>query len=234
MMEFDFHCHSKYSFDSTMEPKRIVRLAKSRGLRGMAITDHNSGEGAAEALQYQDDGFFIIRGMEVTTNAGDIVGLFLSELKGPSTKDPLEVVKWIHDQGGLAILAHPFIQHATIPKGLPEALDGCEAFNARYAHLRRGEGAFTHEQIEAFAREYDLTMVGVSDAHFYGDIAKGRTVIPAQTPEEVRDALEAGTTAVSGGEPSPMSGLLSEFLGVAKRLLGGGKGAPPTPPAPGV
>jgi len=29
---FDFHIHSKFSYDSLLNPKRIVRIAEKRGL----------------------------------------------------------------------------------------------------------------------------------------------------------------------------------------------------------
>jgi len=49
---FDFHIHSKFSYDSLLSPKRIVRIAEKRGLDGIAITDHNTIRGALEASKF--------------------------------------------------------------------------------------------------------------------------------------------------------------------------------------
>lgn len=51
---FDFHIHSKFSYDSLLSPKRILRIAKKRGLDGIAITDHNTIRGALEASKFNN------------------------------------------------------------------------------------------------------------------------------------------------------------------------------------
>lgn len=42
MMRFDLHIHSGYSFDSLLDPKRIIKKAIKKNLNGIAITDHNT------------------------------------------------------------------------------------------------------------------------------------------------------------------------------------------------
>ena len=37
---FDFHLHTKLSFDSETEPSNIVRAAENAGLREICFTDH--------------------------------------------------------------------------------------------------------------------------------------------------------------------------------------------------
>ena len=37
---FDFHLHTKLSFDSETEPNNIVRAAEDAGLREICFTDH--------------------------------------------------------------------------------------------------------------------------------------------------------------------------------------------------
>lgn len=48
-MEFDLHTHTTAS-DGTMKPRELVVLAKNKGLKGIAITDHDTTEGVEEAL----------------------------------------------------------------------------------------------------------------------------------------------------------------------------------------
>lgn len=36
----DFHCHTKYSYDSASEPEKLIKIAISRGVSTLAFTDH--------------------------------------------------------------------------------------------------------------------------------------------------------------------------------------------------
>ena len=48
MAYVDLHCHSTAS-DGTLAPAEVVRLAKESGLVGLALTDHDTIGGIAEA-----------------------------------------------------------------------------------------------------------------------------------------------------------------------------------------
>ncbi|MBW2039424.1 MAG: PHP domain-containing protein [Deltaproteobacteria bacterium] len=50
MREVDLHVHTTAS-DGTMTPAEVVRCAKEKGLRAMAITDHDTVEGVEEGMQ---------------------------------------------------------------------------------------------------------------------------------------------------------------------------------------
>ncbi len=195
-MEFDLHTHSWHSFDSRSDPRKIVAAARRAGLRGIAVTDHSTCAGAHEAMKYADDECFVIPGFEKWTTAGDIIGLFVDEC--PKSNDPLEVCRSIHDQGGLAILPHPFTSHLSVPIDLVKELDGIEGFNARHASVRKLRDPRGEERIVKFAEAHDLTLVAASDADGLAEIGGARTVLPASTPEEVKEALQKGTTALVG------------------------------------
>jgi hypothetical protein len=68
----DFHCHSTAS-DGILSPSELVKLAYEQGVRVMALTDHDSTEGVAEARRagerYPD--FTLVPGVEMGT---DIAG----------------------------------------------------------------------------------------------------------------------------------------------------------------
>ena len=65
----DFHCHSTAS-DGVLSPSALVELAYEQGVRIMALTDHDSTEGVAEARRtaerYAD--FTLIPGVEMGTD----------------------------------------------------------------------------------------------------------------------------------------------------------------------
>ena len=78
----DFHCHSTCS-DGRLTPTELVDLAASRGVRIMALTDHDSLEGIAEARQAaaRHPGFHLIPGVEMSTDIPNaevhVLGYFL-------------------------------------------------------------------------------------------------------------------------------------------------------------
>ncbi|MEK6938398.1 MAG: PHP domain-containing protein [Nanoarchaeota archaeon] len=64
----DMHFHTTYSMDGVSKIKNVLQECKRKGI-GIAITDHNSIEGAIKALE-QNTGLFIIPGIEVTCKNG--------------------------------------------------------------------------------------------------------------------------------------------------------------------
>jgi len=68
VMEIDLHVHTTAS-DGTMSPAEVVRYAKEKGLRTIAITDHDTIEGIAEGLQEgRKLGLEVIPGVEVSVD----------------------------------------------------------------------------------------------------------------------------------------------------------------------
>ncbi|HEY5112689.1 MAG TPA: PHP domain-containing protein, partial [Coriobacteriia bacterium] len=79
----DFHTHTNAS-DGRLTPGDLVRLAVSRNLEILAVTDHDSTEGVAEALAVAGEhpGFTLVPGIEMSTDIpGDeihVLGYFLN------------------------------------------------------------------------------------------------------------------------------------------------------------
>lgn len=68
VMKIDLHVHTTAS-DGTMSPTEVVRYAKNKGLRTIAITDHDTIEGIAEGLQAGSDvGLEVIPGVELSVD----------------------------------------------------------------------------------------------------------------------------------------------------------------------
>jgi len=100
------HVHSKYSHDGVLEPETIIKTAKKRGLRGVAITDHNTIMGALNAKKHKTSDFEVVIGSEIKTERGEIIGLFLQ--KDIVSRKAYEVIKEVKDQGGIVVVPHPF------------------------------------------------------------------------------------------------------------------------------
>lgn len=67
-MRIDLHTHSRAS-DGTQSPTELVRAAADAGLDVLAITDHDTAAGWAEAVAAADEvGVTLVRGMELSTS----------------------------------------------------------------------------------------------------------------------------------------------------------------------
>lgn len=217
-MQLDMHMHSYFSFDSQMKPDKMVKVAKARGLDGIAVTDHNAIEGAYEAKKYAErEGLLFIIGEELATKAGDILGLFIHEVI--VEENPLEAIRAIKEQGGVAILPHPFTKSLSIDEEVAKRLDGCEGFNSRHARDKILNNTNGEEYIREFARQYDLSLVANSDSHFYREIGGARTIVPASNLEEAKEAILKGNTALMGKRSSQLNLLHSVILRNIREFL---------------
>ncbi len=80
-MAIDLHMHTTVS-DGRSTPRDLVRLAAAAGLRVIAVTDHDTVEGLAEAIAAGAElGVHVIPGMEVSADIDDrsvhVLGYFL-------------------------------------------------------------------------------------------------------------------------------------------------------------
>lgn len=221
-MKLDTHVHSSYSFDCLMDPDWILRAARARGLSVIAITDHDSMAVYRDHFGVADDrrvlhvhGVTVVRGMEVSTRSGDVIGLFLHE--AVETDDFEEAVAAFREQGGLVVLPHPY-DRPVDPEGLLDDVDVIEVRNGR--SRRNGEA-------RRLASDHDLPVVGGSDAHMYWEVGQVATVVdgPAESrldPEDVRELLEApGKSVVGDPLPYYLTHGVSFLSGRLDRLAGG-------------
>ena len=96
--------HSRWSPDSSTQLETLAARCAEIGLTSVALTDHNTAEGALElARRYPE---LAIVGEEVRTTEGEIIGLFLRE-SIPARLTPEETIEEIRRQGGLTYVAHP-------------------------------------------------------------------------------------------------------------------------------
>jgi len=127
-MKLDLHVHIRrhHRLDD------IRRAVKAAGLDGIAITNFHNVT-FAKYLRERIDDFLIIVGQEVESSAGHILAINIEE-KIPDDLEPEETIRRIHAQGGVAILAHPYLGwNSILPHGRGRDLpfDAIEAFNYR-------------------------------------------------------------------------------------------------------
>jgi predicted metal-dependent phosphoesterase TrpH len=190
-LKVEFHCHSNYSQDSLNTLEGLLRSADQRGIDRVAITDHNTVEGALEAVRLAPERF--IPGLELMTRVGELLAFFVKE-DVPVLLEPLEAVRRLRDQGAFISVSHPFdLSRAGWP--LDELLrliphvDAIEGFNARCLSPN------LNKQAAAFAREHNLLTTAGSDAHTYWELGRAAMVLPAfSNAEGLRQALPQSKT----------------------------------------
>jgi len=196
----DLHMHTTVS-DGWPTPSQLVEHAARRaGLDLIAITDHDTIEGARRAADYaaRRTKLHVIVGEEVSSRDGHIIGLFLDHRVKPGLS-AAATIHAIHEQGGIAIAAHPFWRtQRQVRTGNPVhgvgwlaaelAFDGIEVENAT-------PGFYLFNQL---ARRLNLGLgaaeLGGSDAHIVDAVGRAFTEFPGKTPAELRKAIETGKT----------------------------------------
>ena len=89
MKNTDLHTHSYYS-DGELSPAELVRLAKKKSIKNLALTDHNSIRGIPEAIKESKKiGIAIIPAVEVVVQDAEILGYFI-DYKNPNLKKDLK------------------------------------------------------------------------------------------------------------------------------------------------
>jgi predicted metal-dependent phosphoesterase TrpH len=109
-LRLDLHNHTHFSADGAQSPIDLLAAAKKRGVACVAITDHNTVRGGVEGLALAEadaDLPRVIPGVELSTQAGEVIGLFVTE-EIPKGLPVEEAVAHIRAQGGIVYLPHPF------------------------------------------------------------------------------------------------------------------------------
>jgi PHP domain len=208
----EVHAHTRAS-DGLVTPAELVRAAAAAGLTVVCVTDHDTIPDLAEAVDLGAElGVDVVRGEEVTCTfppGTHIVGLFLEKQVRMHMSVP-DTVDAIHDQGGLAIVAHPFMPtyFASMSQRRLESLlknrtvDGIELRHT--APVLPGTWKRLDEYY-ASHRDQLGAALGAGDSHFgAADLGRMVTVFDGTGAAGLRTAVERRTTSpLYGIRPSP-------------------------------
>ena len=192
----DVHIHTLASDGTAGVLEVLDHVETQTDLDVIAITDHERIDAAQAARTIaQDHGlrFEVVVGEEVTTRGGHLLALFIDSPIKP-LRSLRETIARVHDQGGIAIPAHPLVPYPLCAQGgalrrlaadpdprfRPDAL---ETFNPTALGRPR------HRQTLELAAELGLAMVGNSDAHTAAAIGQGWSTFPGRTGEDLRRAI---------------------------------------------
>jgi predicted metal-dependent phosphoesterase TrpH len=205
----DLHIHSNFSDGQPSIEQILDYVENETDLSVIAICDHDTVDGALyakELMKKKKYRFDLIVGEEVSSNEGHILGLFIHETIKPE-QPAHEVIKQIHEQGGIAIAAHPFYKTrfnsnkvyaaksvgATVLMEEKNNLDAIETIN----------GVPTYGEVNLRAQYINRLLLfkpetGGSDAHILEAIGKGYTLFEGKTANELRnDIVDMQTQAMN-------------------------------------
>lgn len=196
----DLHLHTNFS-DGWPTPEQLVRhVVARRSLDVIAITDHDTIEGALRAADCSAAlaGPPVVVGEEVSSRDGHIVGLWLTR-RIPPGRSAAATVHAIHDQGGIAFAAHPFWRTERLARGRTVHGVGWLAGELDFDAIEvenSTPGFYVFNQLAArlnvAARRAAL---GNSDAHILDAVGTAYTVFPGQGEAALRKAIEQCRTA---------------------------------------
>jgi predicted metal-dependent phosphoesterase TrpH len=191
--------HTTFS-DGWPEPHELVDHARATRLDVIAVTDHDTIEGALRARDQAAgrSNVHVIVGEEVSSRDGHIVGLFLDRRVRPGMS-AAATVHAIHDQGGLAIAVHPFWRTQRRTRGGPVHGVGWLAAELPFDAVEVENATPGFYFFNQLARRLNLGVgcaeVGGSDAHILDAMGRAFTEFPGRTPKALRAAIEAGVTS---------------------------------------
>ena len=204
------HTHTNKS-DGLVTPDKVVEAAKNVGARVVAISDHDTFSGIAEAQRKAEELeiYFVIGNEIQCKNFKHLLALFLKLPKKeiPHSKPIDETAKKIRELQGFVIAPHPLSGRRDaltkdqllrlIELGL---LDGIEVL---YPRIPDG----VSQELKDLSQQdgVNLAQFGSSDSHFgLKDIGINFTLFPGNNLEDIFKAIGRKTTIPSKGlVPTP-------------------------------
>ncbi len=187
----ELHSHTQYSRDSLTTLEDVIRTCQQRGIDRIAITDHNTAEGALALAKIAPD--LVIVGEEIMTTEGEILAFFMKE-SIPRGLTPAETIKRLRDQGAVISVSHPYDR---LRKGawkepdllkIIDQVDALEVFNSRCIYSEDNAKAL------AFAQAHQKPGTVGSDAHIPYELGRATLQMqPFEGPGDFYESLKHAT-----------------------------------------
>jgi hypothetical protein len=205
-MIIDLHTHTyPLSYDSDLSPDDLIIAAKSAGLQGICLTEHDAfwSDAEIEALRRKHQ-FPVFAGAELNTEEEHLIVFGLKQwLIGMSHAD--FVIEKVKEFKGAVVIAHPFRRKILRGSDDPgdelfkQELDKAyenplfskvDAIEIQNAHANEHENSFSTE----LARRLNQHTTGGTDAHEAADIGHAATYFEREIKslDELIIELKAG------------------------------------------
>jgi len=224
----EVHAHTRAS-DGMVTAVELVRAAAGAGLQVVCVTDHDVIADLAEAIDVGASlGVAVVRGEEVTCvfpPGTHIIGLFIEKQirMHMSAEDTVDA---IHDQGGLAIVAHPFMPTYFASMSERRLNTLLETRTVDGIELRHTAPVLpgTWKRLDEFYAAHRAQLgaaVGAGDSHFgAADIGRLVTVFEGRGAAGLRASLEARTTSPRVGvRPATGPGLRARLAQQQRSMI---------------
>lgn len=187
-IKIDLHIHSTHSQDSSLTIDEIIRFYHENGFKAIAITDHETFQGAIQARKLVEKlqlDLKIILGMEIETDDGELIILVNREIiEIPRKADML--IKKVRMGNGLTIAPHPF---DPTRKSLGEKifeLDDIDAIEVINAKSTKKYNSLAYRAMKIMGKPG----LANSDAHDVHELGKAYTIIETKN-SSIKDILDA-------------------------------------------
>ena len=185
--------------DGWPSPHELVDHARATGLDVIAVTDHDTIEGALRACDHaaRRSKLQVVVGEEVSSREGHIVGLFIERRIRPGMSSAA-TVHAIHEQGGLAVAVHPFWRTQRRTRSGPVHGVGWLAAELDFDAIEVENATPGFYVFNQLARRLNMGLgsaeLGGSDAHILDAVGRAFTEFPGKTSKDLRSAIESATT----------------------------------------
>ncbi len=219
MLSVELHVHSSLSYDGRDPVDLILEQAAAVGLDALAITDHDEIDASLEMVEKAPSyGLIGIPGIEVSSKAGHVLGLGVEKRVAPGLSYE-ETLAAIREQGGVAVVPHPFQEsrHGVMARITREQLAEADAIEVYNSRLITGRA---NRQAERFARTRGIPMTAGSDAHISEMVGQAVTRVGASDPtaDAILEAIRRGDTSIEG-KRTPWHISFRQAAGGAKRRV---------------
>ena len=164
--------------DSIQDVEAIAWRLIELKIRIVAITDHDSLDGYMMLERINKErklGLIVVPGCEISSNEGDILAYGIKR-KIEQGLGAAETISMIHEQGGIAVAAHPYMPFALGDRIYRRGFDAIEVFNSLASRRKNGLA-------ESAARKLSLPGIVGSDAHQKEEIGRSLMLFPKDTKD---------------------------------------------------
>jgi len=213
----DLHIHTTYS-DGKNSPKEVIYHAMNIGLNAIAITDHDTFQGAVVGNRIAKSSkleLVVIIGIEVRTDKGDVLVYCDHPIDVPRNVDML--IDKARVENCIVVPAHPY--------DLRRFGVGDEIFNYRWDAIEvfnASSSSRANKKALRAAKILGLPGLANSDAHILDFIGVAYNEIQASSNsiDDILEAVRKGKVKPIAGRPSISSYAKYAYWSIARKVRG--------------